>query len=164
MHTSLATVWSNHWPISQHLQDGRLNAWEACPWHGEESWKPNPAQAKENVISKNNFGRLEKIPWLANFFPHCAWKPIFPWFPWLEKNVKFSLISLISGNPVVSFIVSEWDNLLQYLVLWSFTFSGLDVMRLRYFNSDQHVLQGRMPSICDHKFFLTDFSHSTGAP
>ena len=59
------------------------------PWYGEESWKPNPAQAKENMISKHNFGRMEKIPWLANFFPDCAWKPIFPWFPWLEKNVKF---------------------------------------------------------------------------
>ena len=102
MHTGLATVWSNHWPISQHLQDERLNAWEACPWHGKESWKPNPAQAKENMISKNNFGRLEKIPWLANFFPDCAWKPCFSLISLTGKIVKFFPDSLISRNPVNS--------------------------------------------------------------
>ena len=41
------------------------------------------------MISKNNFGRLKKIPWLANIFPDCAWKSCFPWFSWLEKIVKF---------------------------------------------------------------------------
>ena len=89
MHTSLATVWSNHWPISQHLQDGGLNTWEACPWHGEKSWKPNPAQAKENMISKNIFGRLEKNFLMGKLFPwSCLKTPVFPWFPWLEKNCQ----------------------------------------------------------------------------
>ena len=100
MHTSLATVWSNHWPNSQHLQDERLNAWEACPWHGEESWKPNPAQAKENMISKTNFGRLEKNSLIGKLFPWlCLKTPVFPDFPDWKKLSNFSLIS---GNPVAS--------------------------------------------------------------
>ena len=68
----------------------------------------NLHNAKENMISKNNFGRLEKIPWLANFFPDCAWKPLFfPDFPDWKKLSNFSLISLISGNPVIGLILSH---------------------------------------------------------
>ena len=42
----------------------------------------------------------EKVPWFENFFPDFGWNPVFfPDFPDWKKSSKFSLNSLIGGNP-----------------------------------------------------------------
>ena len=43
---------------------------------------------------------LKIVPWFDIFSPDFGWKPpVVPWFPWLKKVFKFSLISLIGLNP-----------------------------------------------------------------
>ena len=56
----------------------------------------NPAQAKENMISKNNLADW-KNSLIGKLFPWLCLKTHFSWFPWLKKLWNFSLIS---GNPV----------------------------------------------------------------